>query len=110
MRQKLRVEWTETASADLEDIIRFIAKDSPLNAARLYKRIRERTRSLRAFPKRGHVVPELAALNVAGYLEMSAPPYRIVYRIEKSNVTVLAVLDGRRDLKQFLAERLLRTP
>jgi hypothetical protein len=37
-------------------------------------------------------------------------PYRIVYRIEGDTVTVLGVLDGRRDLEDALLERLLRNP
>jgi hypothetical protein len=32
-----------------------------------------------------------------------------VYRIEADTVTVLAVVDGRRDLEDLLLERLLRT-
>ena len=35
-------------------------------------------------------------------------PYRIIYRIEEDTVTVLAVLDGRRDLEDLLLERLIR--
>ena len=52
---------------------------------------------------------ELASLDVVNYRELLVLPYRIVYRIEKPKVFVLAVLDGRRDLRQLLSERLLRT-
>jgi len=102
------VEWTESASADLADIIKFIAKDSPLNASKIYGKIRKRATTLRSFPGRGHIVPELAELDVVSYRELSVPPYRILYRIDQSRVLVQAVLDGRRDLKQILSERLLR--
>ena len=108
MRARFRVEWTEAAAADLADIIRFIARASPFNAARLYKRIRKRADALRTFPNRGHIVPEMAELDVTSYRELSVSPYRILYRIDKSKVLVQAVLDERRDLRQLLAERLLR--
>jgi toxin ParE1/3/4 len=108
MAARFRVEWTEGASADLATIIRFIAKDSAATATKVYQRIRKRASTLRTFPERGHLVPELAELDVINYRELSIPPYRIVYRIEKSKVFVQAVLDGRRDLRQILSERLLR--
>lgn len=108
MASRFRVEWAEGASADLADIIRFIAMDSPINAMKVYRRIRKQANALRTLPDRGHLVPELADLGVSAYRELSVPPYRIIYRIEKPKVFVQAVFDGRRDLKQLLAERLLR--
>ena len=109
MASRFRIEWTEAASSDLEYIIRFIARDSPLNAAKLYKRLRTRAQTLRNLPARGRVVPELANLEITAYLELSVPPYRLIYRIEKPRVFVHAVLDARRDLRELLAERLLRS-
>lgn len=109
MASRFRVEWTEAASSDLEDIIRFIARDSPLNATKLYKQLRRRAETLRTLPARGRVVPELADLEITVYLELSVPPYRIIYRIEKPKVFVHAVLDARRDLRELLSERLLRS-
>ena len=108
MASRFRVEWTEAASRDLAEIIKFIARDSPINAMKVYKRIRKRANTLRTFPGRGHIVPELAELEVVTYRELSVPPYRILYRIEKAVVFVQAALDGRRDIRQLLSERLLR--
>ena len=108
MTPRFRVEWTDAASTDLANIIAFIAKDSLVNASKIYRKIRKKALTLHTFPNRGHVVPELAELDVVSYREVLTPPYRIVYRIEKSIVLVLAVLDGRRDLREILAERLLR--
>jgi plasmid stabilization system protein ParE len=105
---RFSVEWTEAASRDLAEIIMFIARDSPSDAVKVYRRIRKRADTLRRFPGRGHVVPELASLDVVYFRELLVLPYRIVYRIDKSKVFVLAVLDGRRDLRQLLSERLLR--
>jgi toxin ParE1/3/4 len=105
---RFRILWTEQASADLADIIRYIALDSLQNASRVYNRIRTRAASLKTFPERGHVVPELVELGVADYRELATPPFRVVYRINDKTVFVQAVLDRRRDLKQILSERLLR--
>ena len=106
---RFRVEWTEAASGDLADIIRYIARESPLNALKVYKRLRKRAETLRTLPGRGRLIPELADLEISAYLELSVPPYRVIYRIEKPRVFVHAILDGRRDLRELLAERLLRS-
>jgi toxin ParE1/3/4 len=108
MAHRFRVLWTEQASADLTYIIRYMTLDSPQNASRVYKRIRTRANAVKTFPERGHVVSELAELGVTDYRELSIPPYRVVHRINDKTVFVQAVLDGRRDLKQILSERLLR--
>jgi plasmid stabilization system protein ParE len=54
------------------------------------------------------LVPELKAVDVLQYRELIEPPWRIIYRIEPDQVMVLAVLDGRRDLRSLLLERLVR--
>jgi toxin ParE1/3/4 len=108
MAPRFRVRWTEQAATDLTDIVRYIALDSPQNALRVYKRIRTRAETLKTFPERGHVVPELAELGITTYSELAIPPWRIVYRIDDKTVYVQAVFDGRRDMKQILSDRLLR--
>ena len=108
MAFRFRVHWTAHAVADLTEIIRFIALDSPQNAIKFYQRIRKRAGTLRSFPDRGHVVRELAELDVRIYRELLISPYRLLYRIDGKTVFVMAVLDGRRDLRQILSERLLR--
>ncbi len=108
MASRFRVRWTEAASTDLENIVRYTAEGSPLNATKMYRQLRKRTAALRSMPDRGHIVKELADLTVTAYRELVVSPYRIVYRVDKRNVFVHAILDGRRDVREILAERLLR--
>ena len=51
MASTFRVEWTEAASSDLEDIVRFIARDSPLNAT-LVHAVLDARRDLRELAER----------------------------------------------------------
>jgi plasmid stabilization system protein ParE len=103
-----RVRWTETARADLELIVDFIAEDSVENAVAVLDRLEERAEALRLAAERGRVVPELKVVDVLQYRELIERPWRIVYRIEPDQVVVLAVLDGRRDLVSLMLERLVR--
>ena len=65
-------------------------------------------RDLVEFPLRGHFPPELEGHHRGNIRELRFKPYRIVYRVKGAQVEVLAVLDGRRDVRSLLDERLSR--
>ena len=55
------------------------------------------TRKLSPFPLSGRVVPEL---DDEGIREWFAYSYRIIYRVEEENITIAAVIHGRRLLDE----------
>ena len=97
-----RVIWTETAWIDLENIANYIVRDSPYYAASFVREIRDRARSLSRMAMRGHVVPEIGDKQIR---ELIIRSYRLIYRVEKSRVAVLAIVHGARDLKALWARR-----
>lgn len=62
---------------------------------------------LAQFPERGPVPPELDALGIRTYRQLSLPPWRIIYRAGDGSVMVMLVADSRRDFRTLLEERLL---
>jgi len=102
------VSWAEPASTDLADLVAHIAAEAPLNAQKVLERIQRRAARLTTSPQRGRVVPEMRTLGIAEFREVVVKPYRLIYRITKTQVIVLALLDGRRDLDDLLYERLVR--
>jgi plasmid stabilization system protein ParE len=107
--RRFRVVWAEAAARDLEELVAFIAEDSTQSAAQVLGKLRAKAASLESVPTRGRVVPELSRFGMGSWRELVVKPYRIVYRVSGDRVTVLALLDGRRDLEDLLLERLLRT-
>ena len=107
-RRSFRAQWAEAAVRDLEELISYIAADSPLNAERILDKLEKRAQTLESTPVRGRVVPELAHFGIRNWRELIVKPYRIIYRIDEDTVNVLAMLDGRRDLQDLLLERLIR--
>jgi len=67
--------------------------------------------TLADYPRKGPVPPELEALGISTYRQLSQAPYWIIYsfeRIEQTEVAVVhLVADSRRDFRTLLAERLL---
>ena len=102
------VDWAITARDDLEAIADFIADDCVTNAIQVVERIEQRAATLVTMPTRGRVVPELRAQSVMAFYELLEGPWRIIYRIERHQVLVVSVLDGRRHLDDLLLDRFIR--
>lgn len=74
---------------------------------KVYQTIRAEAEGLQQFSSRGRIVPELRFNGVLLYRELMVAPWQIIYRIEGSNVWVLAVIDSRRDVANILLERFI---
>ncbi len=101
------VTWARVARDDLHRVLDFIAAERPIDAAKVLDRIESLARSLEPFPARGRHVPELARHGLLDWLEVGAPPWRLIYRVDGRRVEVVALLDGRRRLEELLFERLI---
>lgn len=102
------VVLTADAAADLLDIVDWIAEhDSPARASHVLERIESAITGLARFPLRGVHPRELLALGIREFRETFFKPYRIIYRIEGTQVFVHLIADGRRDMQTLLARRLL---
>lgn len=91
----MRVDWSDLALDDLDDVTRYISKDSPYYARKFAEHIFDSTDRLIDFPLSGRAVPEAEDKNVR---ELIVRGYRIMYLVESDRVLVLAVMHGRRDL------------
>lgn len=87
------VVWTEPAWEDLEAAAEYIARDSEYYAAAFVREVREAAESLGEFAERGQIVPEFRDTTIR---ELLVRPYRLVYKLSTSRVTVIAVIHGAR--------------
>jgi len=102
---------TDDAYHDLADICRFIAQhDSSAKAEYVLVQIESAFGRLAAFPFRGVTPSELVEIGVVDYREVFFKPYRIFYTVIEKRVYVVAIIDGRRDLRSFLFSRILKNP
>ena len=103
-----KVLLTEDAEGDLSDIYSYIAEhDLPKKAGYVLDRIEEKFISLAELPERGVYVKELLALGIHDFREVFFKPYRIMYRIDKENVYVYLITDGRQGMQTLLLHRIL---
>jgi len=91
----MRVEWSDCARDDLDDLVRFIGRDSELYARRFAERVVLATRRLQAFPESGRMIP---GADDKALREIIVQGYRVMYRLETNRALVLAVMHGSRDV------------
>ena len=91
----MRIIWTYTAWKDLDFIAEYIAKDSRYYSVLFVQQAREASRSLGYFVRRGRVVPEFGDKNIRELFVMN---HRMIYRVARSEVSIVALIHGSRDL------------
>ena len=108
MKSKFHVRWSLSAERDLHSIIEHISKDSITNAKKILQRIRHEAETLNTFPENGRVVPEYEIQSLFIFRELIVPPWRIIYSFSGKHVNLLAVIDSRQNLEDFILRRIMR--
>lgn len=90
----MRVEWSDFARDDLDDLVRYITRDSAFYAQLFGEKVMLATARLRDFPESGRMIPEVKDKMLR---EIIVQGYRVMYCLETDRVLVLAVMHGSRD-------------
>lgn len=97
MPRKFPVTFAVSAVVDLEDIRSwYLDQQVPEVGERLLGEVISYVERLAEFPESGRIVPEFG---VAHLREIILPPFRVVYRLDKTQVRVVRVWRSERQLK-----------
>ncbi|MBW1835966.1 MAG: type II toxin-antitoxin system RelE/ParE family toxin [Deltaproteobacteria bacterium] len=107
MNPKYKIIWTNVAENDLKNIIEYISVDSPQNALKILKKIKQKASNLYTLPERGRIVPELKDQGILQYRDLVIPPWRLIYRIAERKIFALSVIDSRQNVEDVLLKRLI---
>ena len=103
------VQLTDDAARDLEENCDYIERhDAPGRSDYVLNQIDRALQSPSEHPRRGNYPKKLLDLRIREYRELHFGLYRIIYRVIESNVYVLVIADGRRDMQALLQRRLLQ--
>lgn len=89
------VIWSPAALEDVESLAEYISRDSEFYARAVVDKIVDTARKLKDFPFAGRIVPEFQDESVR---ERFVYSYRLIYRVEGKQATVLAIIHGKRIL------------
>ncbi|NMC98301.1 MAG: type II toxin-antitoxin system RelE/ParE family toxin [Bacteroidales bacterium] len=106
MEYKVRIP--NSVKKDIEEIIEYYFDDRPEYAKKIFELLFERINSLKSFPNKGRIVPELLEYNINEYREILESYWRIIYRIDNDMVEIFTVIDARRNVQDLLVEKLKR--
>jgi toxin ParE1/3/4 len=86
---------TPSAETDLDEILRFIALDSPAKARKFIAGLRTKMKALAAMPQRRPLAPE-NGLDGIEIRHLLYGGYRIIFALETGRVTILQDRHGAR--------------
>ena len=95
------VKWSPEATEDLESIVEYIARDSEFYARSVVSKILAVSRNISDQPMIGRIVPEIDEKEIR---ERFVYSYRLVYSIQNSTITIVAIIHGKR-LLENVSER-----
>ena len=91
----MKIVWSPLAIERVQEIADYISNDSPGEAVDWIEEIFDSVLKLELFSQLGREVPEIKRNN---YRELLIGNYRIVYRVDERQITILTV----RHVKQIL--------
>ena len=96
---------TPLARADIFDIWSYIAENSEDAASRVEQAIYEACAFIAEAATRGHTRSDLTIRPLRFWTLTRYPNYTVVYRPETAPLQVVAVLHGKRNIRQVLRQR-----
>lgn len=91
----MKVVWSPLAIDKASEIAEYIAQDKPSAAERWVDAVFSKVGQLKFSPEIGRIIPEIGNKQ---FRELIYGNYRIIYRIEKQQISILTIRHGKQIL------------
>ena len=91
----MKIIWSPLAIDRASEIAEYIAQDKPSAAEKWINTVFSKVKQLKSSPEIGRVVPEIRNEQ---FRELIYGNYRIIYRIEKTQISILTIRHGKQIL------------
>ena len=91
----MKITWSPLAIDRASEIAEYIAQDKPSAAEKWINTVFSKVEQLKSFPEIGRVAPEIKNDQ---FRELIYGNYRIIYRIEKTQISILTIRHGKQIL------------
>jgi addiction module RelE/StbE family toxin len=91
----MRIVWSPLAIDRASEIANYIAQDKPSAAEKWINTVFSKVEQLKSSPEIGRIVPEISD---SQFRELIYGNYRIIYRIENKQVSILTIRHGKQIL------------
>ncbi|MGM0428035.1 MAG: type II toxin-antitoxin system RelE/ParE family toxin, partial [Thermodesulfobacteriota bacterium] len=87
----MKIVWSPLAVERASEIVDYIAQDNPAAAEKWIHTVFSKVEHLRTQPAMGRMVPEI---NESQFRELIYGNYRIIYRMETKQISILTIRHG----------------
>lgn len=87
----MKIIWSPLAIERASEIAEYIAQDKPSAAEKWINTVFSKVETLRSAPEIGRMVPEIRSNE---FRELIYGNYRIIYRLEKKQISILTIRHG----------------
>jgi plasmid stabilization system protein ParE len=87
----MKIIWSPLAIERASEIAEYIAQDKPSAAERWINTVFSKVETLKSAPEIGRMVPEIRSNE---FRELIYGNYRIIYRLEKKQISILTIRYG----------------
>ena len=91
----MKIVWSPLAVERAAEIAEYISRDNPTAAEKWIDTVFSKVEQLKSFPENGRIVPEI---NSKDFRELIYGNYRIIYRLEKIQVSIFTIRHGKQIL------------
>ena len=91
----MRIIWSPLAVDRASEIADYIAQDKPSAAEKWIDTVFSKVEQLKSSPEIGRIIPEI---NDSQFRELIYGNYRIIYRIETKQISILTIRHGKQIL------------
>ena len=91
----MKIIWSPLAIARASEIAEYIAQDKPSASEKWIDTVFSKVEQLKSSPEIGRIVPEIRNDQ---FRELIYGNYRIIYRIEKNQISILTIRHGKQIL------------
>ena len=91
----MKIIWSPLAVERAVEIAEYISRDNPTAAKKWVDTVFSKVDQLKSFPESGRIVPEIDSKD---FRELIYGNYRIIYRVEKTQVSILTIRHGKQIL------------
>ncbi|MFA6414045.1 MAG: type II toxin-antitoxin system RelE/ParE family toxin [Syntrophales bacterium] len=91
----MKIVWSPLAVDRASEIADYIAQDKPSSAENWINTVFSKVEELKSSPEIGRIVPEIRNKQ---FRELIYGNYRIIYRIEKKQISILTIRHGKQIL------------
>jgi toxin ParE1/3/4 len=105
---KYKIIWSKDAGEEIIEIISWYKYNAGKNIAQnIYTKIKSQIRKLKDMPGIGKQVQILKDIGINDYRQIVQDHWIIYYKVEKENVYIISVIDGRRNLEEILYKKII---